>query len=160
MKKLYLFLAISMYFLIAVPVAHADIFGPKHENVNYKINAKASDSLSLPLDPITVVGEISDKLGTKEGVGLDKWGVVNYAATTLYTYNTFVPIGFNIGAINTDGVGETVDFNLGSVLPADNDPLTSILKYAWVGGGVDERYIDNNWKASWLVDVQIKFAFN
>lgn len=156
-------IAVLALFTIAFTIpAHADILSPSrhiHRNTNLTITATASDAITTPTDPISFVSAITDKLGAKEGFGIDRHGVVNYAATTLYTFQQF-PVGLNVGVINGDGVAETADINIGSLLPAANDPLTTVFDYAWAGGGLDQRDLNGSWGTSWIAEAQIKFSFN
>ncbi len=158
MKKLYTILAISMYMLVQVPLAHADIFPSIGEQ---KLKAVERETVSVDANTIlSEVTQISEYLGVREG-GLYDFGqheFCNYAAATLITWEPY-GISVDIGAVNADGVAETVDFNAGKYIPAQNVPLLNFLQYFYVGGGLAQRYINDDWKVSAVIDAQFKFTF-
>lgn len=139
MKKFVVLIAL----LLVCGFAHADIFDP----IGAPENLKASEGVAISgVDPGTILADaakITGYLGVREGYFYD-WNqkeFANYAAATIVTY---VPWGLsvNFGVLNADGIGASVDFNIGSMLPAENVPVLNLFQYFYAGFGIGERYLD------------------
>jgi len=147
--------------------AYADLIPNGSVPQKQKLSAQNEQ---LSVDPTTIISEVTaaaNRLGVREGVfyNFNKREITNYAAATIYTLPQF-PLAIDFGAINTDGVALTVDYNIGSAIPAGNDALTGLLQYLYVGGGVDARYVDKNsvdptktWQVGVGLDAQFKGTF-
>lgn len=160
---------LALFTILLTTQAHADIIdnGNHHKNTNLKVSSlSTNDALNLP-DASTIFGffgTVADKLGAREGFIVDKWGISNYAATTFYTLPS-VPVSFDFGMVNADGVATTVDYNLGSFLSGQNDPFSSLFQYIWIGGGLRESNFAKTsddkatWHESLVGDVQFKVVY-
>lgn len=154
---------------ITCGVARADIFGgrvaekakaSKTANSEYRVSAAFVDPGTI----IDYVSAIMGYLGTREGTfyDLDKKEFGNYIAATIYTISD-TGISFNVGMLNTAGIGLTADWNVGSVIPSKEVPLLNLLQYLYIGGGVGYRNLshgsEKSWETSPIADVQFKFTF-
>lgn len=159
MKRITTALVLMFALMYAMP-AQADIFGSRPE---HRLNASQNQALSFPVDPGTILADltqITGYLGVREGVFYDfnQGEFCNYAAATVYTVQPY-GIAIDVGALNTDGFAVTVDYNLGSMIPAQDVPLLNLVNYLYIGGGAGARDIDGSWKAAYGVDAQFKFTF-
>lgn len=163
MKKLAIVFIALFTIAFTIP-AYADIFGPRPVK---KMSAVQGEQLAYPVDPGTILDyltKIEQYLSPREGVFYDfnQSEFVNYAAATIYTYQP-AGISLDFGALNTDGVALTIDWNAGAFIPADQVPLLNLVKYLYIGGGVGARDIDtgngNRWHTAYGVDAQFKFTF-
>ena len=142
-------------------VARADVFGPQR-TASYKVsNTTTGDQVTI--DPATIFTDITqvvNYLGVREGSVYDfnKKEFVTYTAATLYTWNN---IAIDIGMLNIDGVGASIDYNIGNLLPVQNVPILKYTQYLYVGGGVGGRYdsVTNTWKVSPFIGGQFKLTF-
>jgi hypothetical protein len=101
---------------------------------------------------------IITQLGMRQGVAYDfrnKELVSQTGATIATMYN----MALDLSMINTDGVSLTLDYNIGAVLPVINAPILNFTQYLYIGGGYAERYHDDEWQGTPIVDAQFKFKF-
>jgi hypothetical protein len=160
MKKLLSFIVLA---LLLSSTCYADIFSPIGEQ-----KEKVSQNLAIPgVDPSTLIGEaaqLAAALGTREGFFYDvkQHEITNYLAATLITD---IPYGISasFGAINTDGIGVSLDWNAGAIIPAQNVPLLGLFQYFYIGLGAGARYLDegdgSRWQFAWGPTAELKLTF-
>ncbi len=160
-------LALVAVFALALTIpAYADIFPPIGETPK----AKLMEPMAIPgVDPGTIIADgaqIAAALGTKEGGFYDigRREYVNYAAATIITYAPY-GLSLDFGALNTDGLAVSVDWNIGGAIPKQDAPLLNLFQYVYVGFGVGERYTDLNdgagskWRSAYGPVAQFKLTF-
>lgn len=164
MKKL--FLSFTVILCLFGSVAHADLFPPIGAPVQ---KAKLSEGVAIPgVDPGTILADvtrISGALGVREGYFYDVQAhqVTNYAAATIVTYAPW-GMAVDFGALNADGVGASIDFNIGAAIPQQDVPLLQFFQYFYAGVGIGTRYVDQpdgskGWDFSWGPTGSFKFTF-
>lgn len=160
MKRLFSIVLCLSLVVISGQYAHADIFAPVGESHNLK----ATEAVAIPgVDSNTIlanVAQITSYLGVREGALYDfgQHEFCNYAAATVVSFEPY-GLSIDVGAVNADGVAETIDWNAGKFIPAQNVPLLNFLQYLYIGGGLAERSIDGDWKTSAVIDAQFKTTF-
>ena len=158
MKIRKLLILVLVVLFVGVNLASADIFGPRKAD---KLGA-GDKSILEPTTVLDTATEIINYLGVRGGYMYDfsakEW--VLYSGATLYTYEPW-KLALDIGMLNTDGVGLTLDFNIGDLVPAENVPIMEYFKYLYVGGGLGARYDSNTekWDIAPIVGAQVKVTF-
>jgi len=158
MKKVLAFLTLA---LMLSGTAQADVFGDRTEKkMSAAYGANASAGYVDPGTILDYVAAIGGYLGVKEGFfyDVDNEEFVNYLATTLYTIPD-TGIALNIGAVDTNGVIGSIDYNLGALIPADEVPLISLVEYLYVGLGAGMRNTDEDWEFIYGPTVVFKATF-
>ena len=158
MKKL-IVLAIAGLFISTS--GYCDVFGDRTEKkMSAAYGANASAGYVDPGTILDYIAAISGYLGVREGFfyDIDNEEFVNYLAATLYTIPD-TGIAINIGAVDTDGVIASVDYNIGAVIPADDVPLLSLVEYLYVGFGAGYRSHDEDWNLVYGPTVSFKATF-
>lgn len=158
MKKL---LSLFLFLALSTGVAHADIFG---EQPSGKLKAGSNLNASATyVDPGTILdylAAITGYLGVREGFfyDVDSEEFANYLAATLYTIPD-TGLSISVGALDTDGILASLDYNVGMAIPSEDVPLLNLLEYLYVGVGVGAISVDNEWELVYGPTAQLKFTF-
>lgn len=146
--------------------AQADVFGPtngKWDNQaqTYQVPEKASAGFAIePATVFQVVTNVVDYLGSREGTVYNfkakEWET--FTGATLYTWKN---ISLDIGMLNLDGVGASIDYNLGALLPTKGIPILQYTQYLYVGGGCGGKLNEttNKWEVAPYVGAEFKLTF-
>lgn len=158
MKK---FVSILLAFALIVgfgSIAFADIFGSKDTDL-IVIGQKTKGVEDIPTydTALDVFTAFLTTLGTREGILYDGMNqeFTNYLGATVYTKYNFA---LDVGLVGTNGIGATLDYNVGSFLNVDNMPILQYLKYLYVGGGGAYRP-NMDHEGTWVADAQFKLTF-
>ena len=158
MKKL--MVLVMLLSLLCIGTAQADIFGQKQDDIFHLGPVQKTEKLNItPDDFFTYLGKVISYLGSRAGYGYDfkrKESVTLVGATLFTKWNT----ALDIGMMNADGVALTVDYNIGTLIPATNS-IAKYVKYLYAGVGYGARYDSNNkeWTNGVVGDVYYKFNF-
>ena len=132
-------------------VAYADIFGdrpqdiiktgPAPQKLSTKLEATQNATLAIPMPTLLgLISEWMNSLGTREGMIYDitNQKVLNYVGATIYTK---YDVAWDVGLIEDDGVGTSLDYNCGTLIKnvVNDIPIVRYLQYLYVGAGYGYR---------------------
>lgn len=140
--------------LFAAP-AHADIFGNEdRQRMKASSLYEEGATLSAPfvdsgtiLDYVTaILGYLSPRAGTFYDVEQEEFTTL--LSATIYTLPD-TGVAFGVGMTDTDGVVGSVEYNVGTHIPADDVPVLSLFEYLYVGYAAGARSLDEDGSESW-----------
>jgi len=159
MKKV---ITLALFLMLSCGVARADIFGEQPSSREGLYGASIVDADTILGELTQILGYLSPRVGSFYDVNGEEFTTL--LSATLYTIpNTGVALG--VGVTNADGVVGSIEYNVGTHIPADDVPLLNLFEYLYVGVAGGMRYLDEEgtgsetWEFAWGPTLIFKTTF-